>query len=317
MNLDLTNTLSKKKRAHQRHLICFPLTCSRPPGQLWKRWRRWGRSAQGETFFGEPQECNQPSYMYKASWCFNARGNKSFILPTSQFSLCAGPSNISSGWLCSATGYCPAVCFSCRLWGEGGRFEPWLFPLQQMKGGNQWKCDLLFSKSQSLVAEITHFTTNPQHIRRTRSLTSPKVEQCELTCQANCWKTSSLTWYLQLDSAQKPTPLTWGKMLLIQHSIEAIQHNVTKRMHAQSTRLLIVPCLQKKCTSTKHTVTWSQTEWSHTNITCYFEATAESEAFLNLLKLMVMRRSGRRLFGFLIGKRSKMQGVANLKRPQA
>lgn len=49
------------------------------------------------------------------------------------------------------------------------------------------------------------------------------------------------------DSAQKPTPLMWwGKMLLIQHSIEAIQQNVTNRMHAQSTRLLIVPCLQKK-----------------------------------------------------------------------
>ena len=161
-------------------------------------------------WFLEPQECNQPSYMYKASWCFNARGNKFFILPTSQFSLCAGPSNISSGWLCSATGYCPAVCFSCRLWGEGGRFEPWLFPLQQMKCGNQWKCDLLFSKSQSLVAEITQFTTNPQHILRTRSLTSPKVEQCELTCQANCWKTSSLTWYLTALTQHKNQHLWCG-----------------------------------------------------------------------------------------------------------
>ena len=190
-----------------------------------------------------------------------------------------------------------------------------------MKGGNLWKRDLLFSKFQSLVAEITQFTTNPQHIRRTRSLTSPKVEQCELNridLSSELLKNIIVNMILDsFDSAQKPTPLMWGKMLLIQHSIEAIQHNVTKRMHAQSTRLLIVPCLQKKCTSTNHTVTWSQTEWSHTNITCYFEATAESEAFLNLLKLMVMRRSGRRLFGFLIGKRSKMQGVANLKRPQA
>lgn len=257
--------------------------------------------------------------MYKASWCFNARGNKSFILPTSQFSLCAGPSNIYSGWLCSATGYCPAVCFSCRLWGEGGRFEPWLFPLQQMKCGNQWKCDLLFSKSQSLVAQITQFTTNPQHIRRTRSLTSPKVEQCELTCQANCWKTSSLTWYLWcFDSAQKTTHLWCGEKCSC-----SAQHwsDSTKRYEtdARSVNQIINCALftKKVYKVYKHIVTWSQTEWWHTNITFYFEATAESEAFLNLLKLMVMRRSGRRLFGFLIGKRWKMQGVANLKGPQA
>ena len=154
------------------------------------------------------------------------------------------------------------------------------------------KCDLLFSKSHIVfvVAKITRFTTNPQD----EELNEPEGGSMRLT------SSELLKNIIQQYDARLNTKNMVRKMLLSRHkgqrNIEAIQHNATKRMYAQPTKLL------SDDTPTKPD----------------FEATAASEAFLNPLKLMVTpRRSGWRLFGFLIGKRWKMQGVASLKWPQA
>ena len=164
-----------------------------------------------------------------------------------------------------------------------GRFElTWLFPLQQ-----QMKCDLLFSKSHIVfvVAKITRFTTNPQD----EELNEPEGGSMRLT-SSELLKNIIQQYDARLNTKNNTFDVV-RKMLLSRHkgqrNIEAIQHNATKRMYAQPTKLL------SDDTPTKPD----------------FEATAASEAFLNPLKLMVTPRRSGRLFGFLIGKRWKICSV--------
>lgn len=199
-------------------------------------------------WFLEPQECNQPSYMYKASWCFNARGNKFFY-----------PSNLTVFIVRRAKQHFLRMALQCdRLLPSS------LLQLQTLRRGWEiWALIVSITTNEMWKSVETWFAVleipvfgggdhsvyhkSPAH-PEDEELNEPEGGAMRIDLSSELLKNIIVNMILDsFDSAQKPTPLMWwGKMLLIQHSIEAIQHNVTKQMHAQSTRLLIVPCLQKK-----------------------------------------------------------------------